>query len=92
MSPTAPDEYFPRDLFTPRDRETLIDCGAYDGDPCEHLRRAEGVKTHGYYCSIYDHRFGLHNTVSGNKIRCVPIRQILHASWPGDECCGYKKV
>jgi hypothetical protein len=63
-------------------------CGAYDGDPCEHLRRAEGNK---YYCSIYETRFGEHKTISGKLIKCVPIRQILNSSWPGDECCGYKK-
>jgi hypothetical protein len=63
-------------------------CGAFDGDPCEHLRQDAQRK---YYCSIYDHRFGTHKTLSGKEIRCVPIRQILHFSWPGDSCCGYKK-
>ncbi len=63
-------------------------CGAFDGDPCEHLRQDDAKK---YFCSIYDHRFGTHKTVSGKTINCVPIRQILHNSWPGDFCCGYKK-
>ena len=63
-------------------------CGAFDGDPCEHLR---GNKPGEYFCSIYDHRFGMHKTVSGKDIRCVPIRIILNSSWPGDACCGYKK-
>lgn len=62
-------------------------CGAFDGDPCEHLVKA--FDGH-YACSIYENRFGLHKTVSGKEIRCVPIRQILHKSWPGDSCCGYK--
>ncbi len=62
-------------------------CGAYDGDPCEHLRQDEGKK---YYCSIYATRFGMHKTISGKDIRCVPIRDILNSSWPGDHCCGYK--
>lgn len=64
-------------------------CGAFDGDPCEHLRK-EAAK--GYYCSIYENRFGPHKTVSGKDINCVPIRKILHSKWPGDECCGYKQV
>jgi len=63
-------------------------CGAAEGDPCEHLR---GSKRGEYYCAVYENRFGLHKTVSGKPFECVPIRQILHKSWPGDECCGYKK-
>lgn len=63
-------------------------CGVVDGDPCEHLRaHQKGM----YYCSIYENRFGEHQTVSGKKFVCVPIRNILHKSWPGDGCCGYKK-
>lgn len=64
-------------------------CGAYDGDPCEHLRKDNQQK---YFCSVYEHRFGQHKTISGKQINCVPIRQILHASWPGDSCCGYKNI
>jgi uncharacterized cysteine cluster protein YcgN (CxxCxxCC family) len=63
-------------------------CGAVEGDPCEHLR---GSKKGDYYCSIYENRFGLHKTLSGKPFLCVPIRKVLHESWPGDECCGYKK-
>ena len=63
-------------------------CGVTEGDPCEHLR---GNKKGEYCCSIYENRFGEHRTVSGKIFKCVPIRQILHMSWPGDECCGYKK-
>jgi uncharacterized cysteine cluster protein YcgN (CxxCxxCC family) len=63
-------------------------CGVTEGDPCEHLR---GSKKGKYFCSIYENRFGMHKTVSGKPFQCVSIRQILHASWPGDECCGYKK-
>lgn len=62
-------------------------CGAFDGDPCEHLRKSEA----GYLCSIYSQRFGLHKTISGKDITCVPIRNILHSTWPGDTCCGYKR-
>ena len=64
-------------------------CGALDGDPCEHLIELPDGK---YSCSIYNHRFGLHKTRSGRPFRCVPIRKILHKSWPGDECCAYKKL
>ena len=63
-------------------------CGAFDGDPCEHLRMDSSRK---YYCAIYNNRFGKHKTVHGAEINCVPIRDILHSSWPGDTCCGYKK-
>ena len=63
-------------------------CGTVDGDPCEHLRGNERGK---YHCTIYTNRFGLHKTVSGKPFLCVPIRDVLHKSWPGDECCGYKK-
>ncbi len=63
-------------------------CGVVEGDPCEHLRR---FKKGGYYCSIYTERFGLHKTVGGRPFRCVPIRDILHKSWPGDQDCAYKK-
>jgi hypothetical protein len=63
-------------------------CGAVEGDPCEHLL---GSKKGEYYCSIYQNRFGEHRTVSGKVFKCVPIKQIIHNSWPGDECCGYKR-
>ena len=66
-------------------------CGAFDGDPCEHLRRGSAGAGRQYFCAIYQHRFGTHKTLSGKEIRCVPIRQILYTSWPGDACCGYKK-
>jgi len=64
-------------------------CGAFDGDPCEHL---QGDKPGQYHCGIYAGRFGTHKTVSGKDINCVPIRDILHTSWPGDSCCGYKRI
>ena len=63
-------------------------CGITEGDPCEHLVEAGNGK---YLCGIYENRFGLHQTRSGKPFRCVPIRDILHKSWPGDICCGYKK-
>ena len=63
-------------------------CGAFDGDPCEHLRLEKGK---GYFCAIYETRLGMHKTISGKDIKCVPIKDILHTTWPGDYCCGYKK-
>ena len=63
-------------------------CGVAEGDPCEHVAEAENGK---YICNIYENRFGLHKTRSGKPLRCVPIRDILHVSWPGDQCCGYKR-
>ena len=63
-------------------------CGIVEGDPCEHLVSTNDGK---YACRIYENRFGLHKTISGKEFMCVPIRKILHESWPGDECCGYKR-
>ena len=62
-------------------------CGAYDGDPCEHLVKDSVGK---YSCNIYDQRFGERRTRSGKTFHCVPIRDILYQHWPGDQCCGYK--
>lgn len=64
-------------------------CGAFDGDPCENLRQSE-EKT--YYCAIYSSRFGEYVTKSGRKFKCVPIKNILNQSWPGDHKCSYKKT
>ena len=63
-------------------------CGSVDGDPCVHLRQLPNGR---YSCTVYKNRFGLRKTVSGKTFECVPIRSILKESWPGDECCGYKK-
>lgn len=63
-------------------------CGVVEGDPCQELRKAEDGK---YFCSVYETRFGLRKTINGRIFRCVPIREILHQSWLGDSCCGYKK-
>lgn len=63
-------------------------CGAFD-DPCEHLAKLPSGK---YRCTIYEYRFGWHKTVSGKSLQCVPIRNILHTSWQGDACCGYKET
>ncbi len=63
-------------------------CGSVD-DPCENLVKSEDGR---YACSTYENRFGFHKTISGKTIECVPIRNILHMSWPGDQCCGYKKA
>ena len=64
-------------------------CGITEGDPCEHLYQ---TKAGGYSCRIYHNRFGEHKTTSGKTFRCVPIRDILQISWPGDQCCGYKRL
>jgi len=64
-------------------------CGIFDGDPCEHLKTHD-KKT--YYCEIYDKRFGLHKTLSGEPILCVPIRNMLHRTWWGRNNCAYVKI
>jgi len=63
-------------------------CGAFE-DPCEHLKMSADGKSS---CAVYADRFGLHRTVSGEPLRCIPIREKLGMSWPGDERCGYKRV
>ena len=62
-------------------------CGIKDEDPCEHLQIDNEGKSR---CHIYENRFGFHKTKSGKKFRCVPVRDILHKSWPGDDQCAYK--
>ncbi|MGC9363608.1 MAG: hypothetical protein ACP5FZ_03460 [Fidelibacterota bacterium] len=62
-------------------------CGAFDGDPCEHLRRGDDGLC---YCAIYENRFGWHKTVCGRKLECVPIMERLHDEWIGDHLCAYK--
>jgi len=63
-------------------------CGAFDGDPCEHLAKLKS----GYYkCRVYKNRFGDHKTIKGDLMECVPIREILHINWPGGHLCAYKK-
>lgn len=61
-------------------------CGVRDGDPCEHLKKDhKGL----YFCDIYDERFGLRKTVSGEPVLCVPIRNMLHKTWWGSAECAY---
>lgn len=62
-------------------------CGAFD-DPCKHLQKDKESK---YYCAIYDCRFGLRETVSGDKFYCVHITKLFNAHWKNDYLCGYKK-
>lgn len=63
-------------------------CGSVEGDPCEYLFQNPDGK---YFCGIYDNRFGYHQSISGKELQCVPVRNILHESWPGDNHCGYKR-
>jgi uncharacterized cysteine cluster protein YcgN (CxxCxxCC family) len=62
-------------------------CGIDDGDYCEHLVNIEGK----WRCDTYENRLGLHQTKGGKELECVPLRQIIHQSWPGDRKCEYKK-
>lgn len=63
-------------------------CGSTTNDPCENLLKMPDGK---YGCKIYETRFGLRKTISGKSFQCVPLRWIVHQSWPGDQMCGYKK-
>ncbi|MFH1783138.1 MAG: hypothetical protein ABH848_05935 [Candidatus Omnitrophota bacterium] len=62
-------------------------CGSVSGDMCVHLVKNGEV----YGCNIYGNRFGIHKTITGKELVCVPIRDILHKDWPGREKCAYKK-
>ena len=63
-------------------------CGAYDGDPCRHLKKdAQGA----FFCEIYSRRLGTRRTLKGEKFDCVLIEKILTTSWEGDWRCAYKK-
>ncbi len=64
-------------------------CGAYDGDPCEYLRKRSDGR---YFCAIYDHRFGIHHTINGHELECIPIRDKLKEPWIGDGLCVYKQL
>lgn len=64
-------------------------CGATEGDLCEHLKKDPAE---GYFCDIYEGRFGLRKTISGEPILCVPIRNVLHKTWrKGVSGCAYIK-
>ncbi len=64
-------------------------CGAREGDPCEHLSQDNEDR---YFCDVYDERFGLRKTVSGEPILCVPIRNMSYKSWWGRSQCAYVKA
>jgi hypothetical protein len=63
-------------------------CGAYDGDPCLHLKKGEKGA---FFCEIYPQRLGTRRTVKGEEFDCVLIEEILKTSWEGDWRCAYKK-
>ena len=63
-------------------------CGAYDGDPCSHLKKDN---KDGFVCEIYPKRLGSRLTVKGDEFDCVLIEEILKTSWEGDWRCSYKK-
>lgn len=62
-------------------------CGAYD-DPCIFLKKS---KKDGFYCSIYNNRFGSRKALSGEEFDCVPVKEILCTHWKNDHLCSYKK-
>ena len=65
-------------------------CGAYDNDPCIHLRKDE---ENNYFCDIYEDRLGFHKTVNGNRIKCIPIiKKLEKGPWIGDGLCAYKQL
>jgi len=64
-------------------------CGIKDDDPCEHLL----TDTNGRYaCDIYGERFGPRKTIGGNRITCVPIRNMFSRTWLGRPDCAYVRA
>lgn len=63
-------------------------CGALDGDLCEELKKNESGE---YFCSVYDHRIGMHKTISGKQFACVPIRY-LRPNLPLSSCVYYSHL
>ncbi|MCK4519429.1 MAG: hypothetical protein KAU12_04835 [Candidatus Omnitrophica bacterium] len=66
-----------------------ICCGSEDGDPCQHLKKDKDNK---YFCAIYQKRFGLHKTVNGILIKCVPIEEALRDKPELRKKCAYAKM
>ena len=64
-------------------------CGIRENDPCEHLKKGPDGR---YLCDVYEERFGLRKTLSGEPILCVPIRDMLHKTWWGRSECAYVKA
>jgi len=64
-------------------------CGAFDGDPCQHLVKGQGDQ---FFCDTYENRLGLQKTRAGREFLCVSIREVLFKSWSGSEKCVYKRA
>lgn len=63
-------------------------CGSFD-DPCKHLKKDMASQ---WYCDIYNRRFGIRESISGEKFSCVPVKEILDTYWKNDYLCPYKKI
>ncbi|MFH2024672.1 MAG: hypothetical protein ABIK30_02450 [bacterium] len=63
-------------------------CGSFDGDSCENLR---GDNEGTYTCDIYEERIGIHRTLTGRVMECVPNMDKLSEDWIGDHLCAYKR-
>jgi hypothetical protein len=61
-------------------------CGAYDGDPCQHLTFEHSSQQ--YYCKAYDNRLGTQHTINGKMFTCVSIRDHIQQKTLRDQC-GY---
>jgi len=64
-------------------------CGLFEKDPCIYLKEEKEGR---YFCKVYENRLGIQRSISGREFICVPIRNILHKSWPGSFNCAYKKA
>jgi uncharacterized cysteine cluster protein YcgN (CxxCxxCC family) len=63
-------------------------CGAFDQDPCVHLKTAKDGK---YFCDIYENRLGRQKTVSGKSFECVRIEENLREFDPYPSCAYGKR-
>ena len=63
-------------------------CGA-ESDPCAKLASDEkGI----YFCSVYEARLGVRETVSGKMFTCVAIRDNIRGGFSHPDCVYVKKT
>ena len=65
-------------------------CCFYADSPCEHLILDPATQVG--RCAIYDHRFGEHQTVDGQRFQCVPMSVKLRIEGAPHLQCGYAVI
>jgi len=64
-------------------------CCGIENDPCEELVKLDGAMC---VCRDYEHRIGLHKTVSGKTFHCIPITELLHGQALPPHCAYLKLI